>query len=441
MSGKGNTFRLSARARRAKRQPITYLMTQALMNPDVISLAAGLVDYDTLPGPDAACLLHELLSDPATAQVALQYGTTEGLRELRETLLEHLCALDGVRPDEINVTPDDVIITGGSQQLLFILSDILIDPGDIVVTAWPSYFVFTGTLESVGAEVRCVDMDEHGILPASLDGLLARLDAEGQLARVKMVYLVSYHQNPTGITLSADRRPEVVEIVRKYSRDHRILLLEDAAYRELTFEGTPPPSIKRFDRANDTVALLQTFSKPFAPGIRIGYGLLPRDLVEPVVVQKGNHDFGSANLCQHLALAAMRTGVYGRHVEDLCAAYAAKRNVMLASLEEHLGDVESLHWTRPAGGLYVYVTLAENVDAGAEGALFARALGEGMIYVPGEYCFGPDPSREIPRNTIRLSYGVGTIEQIRTGIERLARAIRSILSGQEKQPATKPAQA
>lgn len=428
MSGNGNEFRLSARALRAQRQPISYLLGQALMNPDVISLAAGLVDYDTLPGADAACLLDGLLRDPATARPALQYGTTEGLRELRETLLGHFCALDGVRPDEINVTPDDVIITSGSQQLLFILSDILIDPGDIVITAWPSYFVFTGTLESAGAEVRCVDMDEHGIVPASLDALLARLDAEGQLQRVKMVYLVSYHQNPTGITLSADRRPEVLEIVRRYSRDHRILLLEDAAYRELTFEGTPPPSMKRFDLGNETVALLQTFSKPFAPGLRTGYGLLPRDLIEPVINQKGNHDFGSANLCQHLALAAMRSGVYGRHVEELCTAYAAKRDAMLAALEEHLGDVEGLHWTRPTGGLYVYVTLPETVDAGADGALFQRALDEGMLYVPGEYCFGPDPSREIPRNTIRLSYGVGTPDQIRIGIERLARAIRATLA-------------
>ncbi len=428
MSGDGNAFRLSARAKRAHRQPISYLLTQALTNPDVISLAAGLVDYDTLPGADAACLLDEMLRNPATAQAALQYGTTEGLGELRETLLGHLCALDGVRPEDINVTPDDVIVTGGSQQLLFILGDILIDPGDIVITAWPSYFVFTGTLESAGAEVRCVDMDEQGILPASLDALLARLDAEGQLQRVKMVYLVSYHQNPTGITLSADRRPEVVEIVRRYSRDHRILLLEDAAYRELTFEGTPPPSMKHFDPDNDTVALLQTFSKPFAPGMRIGYGLLPHDLIEPVVIQKGNHDFGSANLCQHLALAAMQTGVYGRHVEELCAAYAVKRDAMLAALDEHLGDVDGLHWTHPSGGLYVYVTLPDRVDAGADGALFQRALDEGMLYVPGEYCFGPDPLRDIPRNTIRLSYGVGAPDRIRTGIERLARAIRSILA-------------
>ncbi len=420
-------FRLSQRARRTSEQPISYLLTQALTNPDLISLAAGLVDYETLPAQPSAELLAELLADPATARAALQYGTTCGLAELREVLLEHLAGLDGVQPSELGVSADDVVLATGSQQLLFMITDVLVDPGDIVITAWPSYFVYTGALETFGAEVRCIDMDDDGVVPESLDAVLAELDAAGRLDRVKIVYLVSYHQNPTGLTLAADRRQTVLDIVRKYSREHRILLIEDAAYRELTYEGSPPPSIKRYDTRNEHVALLQTFSKPFAPGLKTGYALLPGDLVEPIIHQKGNHDFGSANFCQHLLLAAMRKGVYSRHLEQLRRQYASKRDAMLEALDEHLGDFApgETHWTKPAGGLYVYLTLPGEFETGRGGELFKLALAEGVLYVPGEYCYGPDPTRRVPRNTIRLSFGVPTPEDIRTGIARLAHAIRS----------------
>lgn len=419
-------FHFSQRARRTQAQPISYLMEQAVCNTELISLAAGLVDYTTLPGDDTAELLREILTQPATARAALQYGTTEGLAELRAELLCHFEKLNDWKSADIHVSTDDLIITTGSQQMLFILGDVLIDPGDIVLTAWPSYFVFTGTLTAQGAEVRGIDMDEQGIRPEALEATLRKLSDSGDLQRVKMLYLVSYHQNPTGITLSAERRPQIYEIIRRFSAEHRILILEDAAYRELTYQGTPPPSIKKYDTTNEYVALLQTFSKPFAPGVKCGYALLPHDLVEPVVLQKGNHDFGSANLTQHLMLAAMRTGVYRHHVNELCANYAHKRDVMLEALEEQLGDIgDGVHWTRPNGGLYIYLTLPEAVDTGRDSQLFGRAIEEGVLYVPGSFCYGPDPTRPIPNHQMRLSFGVAEPDEIRTGIERLARAIKA----------------
>lgn len=426
MTDTTNTFGFSARAMRARVQPISFLMAQGVENPDVISLAAGLVDYETLPAAKIAALVDQTLADPAAARAALQYGTTAGYEPLRHALLAHAARLDGWQPGEMNLTADDVVVTAGSQQLLFILSDVLIDPGDIVITSWPSYFVYTGTLEALGAEVRCVDMDADGMIPDSLDAVLSALADAGDLRHVKIVYVVSYHQNPTGITLAEHRRERIAEIVRKYSRGHRILLLEDAAYRELTFEGDPPASMKRFDPSNEYIAVLQTFSKPFAPGLKTGYGLLPRDLVDPVVLQKGNHDFGSANFCQHVIARAMDQGVYARHVAALCRVYAAKRDAMLDALDEHLGDLPGCTWTRPSGGLYIFMTLGETFETHAEGPLFKRAIEEGVLYVPGEYCYGPDPTRTVPRNTIRLSYGVCPIEQIPTAIAALARAIRAV---------------
>jgi 2-aminoadipate transaminase len=421
-------FGFSARAGRASMQPISFLMAQAVTNPDLISLAAGLVDYQTLPAAQTRRLADELLRDEAAARIALQYGTTEGLAELREALLEHMAGLDGLTPADLGATPDDVVVSTGSQQLLQILTDILVDPGDIVITAWPSYFVFTGTLEAAGALVRCVDMDDGGVIPEALEALLQELADHGELYRVKMIYLVPYHQNPTGITLARERREPILNLVREFSREHRILLLEDAAYRELTFRGSPPRSIKSYDTGNEYVALLQTFSKSFSPGMKTGYGLLPRDLVEPVILQKGNHDFGSVNLCQHLLLSALRTGVYQEHVRALCDAYALKCAATLEALQEHLGDSAPgrTHWTRPNGGLYVYLTLPEEIDTGRDGALFAKAIAEGVLYVPGEYCYGPDPSRTIPRNTMRLSYGVADVADIHRGVQRLARAVKSV---------------
>ncbi len=421
------SFHLSQKATRTNEQPITYLMAQAVSNPNMISLAAGLVDYDSLPVPESEQLMSGLLSDPALGRIALQYGTTHGLTELRRTLLTHLESLDNVSASQLNATAEDIIITTGSQQMLFVLTDILIDPGDIVITEWPSYFVYTGLLESAGAIVRGVDMDEHGMIPHKLDELIAQIADEGQLHRLKMVYTCDYHQNPTGLTLSEDRRPLVLDIVRKWSADPtasgRILLLEDAAYRELTYEGAVPHSIKRHDGGNEHVALLQTFSKPFSPGFKTGYGLLPRDLVEPALAQKGNHDFGSNNLSQHLLLAAMKSGLYAQHVATLCKVYAAKRDAMLAALDEHMTSVKGATWTRPTGGLYVYMTLDPAVHTGRSSPLFERCLKEGVLYVPGGYCYGPDATRTVPQNTMRLSFGVSTIEQIHEGIKRLARAI------------------
>jgi 2-aminoadipate transaminase len=422
-------FALAERARRADDQPISYLMSKALANPQLISLAAGFVDYHTLPTEPLAEQAAAILGDAEAGQIALQYGTTEGLAPLRQRAFEHLAALDNLSPEALPGTADDIIVTNGSQQMLHLLTDVLIDPGDVVLAAWPSYFVYTGALDSFGAVVRAVDTDEHGLIPEKLDRLLAGLSKANQLPRVKLIYTCSYHQNPTGLTLSTERRKQLLDIVQKYSTQHRILLVEDAAYRELTYgQAETPPSIKRFDEDNAHVALLQTFSKPFAPGLKLGYGLLPSDLIEPVKRSKGGRDFGSANLCQHLMLRSIETGRFDEHVATLRETYRERRDAMLAALQHELGDFADMTWTHPTGGLYVWLTLPEAIDTGADGPLFDRALDEGVLYVPGQYCYPPDPTREVPRNSMRLSFGVPTVEQIHEGIARLARAVRQVLA-------------
>lgn len=418
---------LSARARRAVDQPISYLMSEALGRPGLISLAAGFVDYDTLPADPVRQLCDQVLGDDAAARAALQYGTTLEQTPLRDTLYRHMATLDGCDPTDYPGSPAQVVVSTGSQQLLHLLADLLIDPGDIVITGWPSYFVYTGALSAFGAAVRGVDLDHHGMVSEKLDALLGRLDGEGQLPRVKVLYLCTYHQNPTGLSLSANRKRAIFDIVARYSAKagHRILIVDDAAYRELTYEGEPAASFMPLDADNQHVALLQTFSKPFAPGLKTGYGLLPADLIDPVILNKGGRDFGSANFLHALLDRALRTGVYAEQVKRVCAGYRAKRDAMLGALDHHLGGVPGVSWTKPTGGLYVWLTLPETIDTGRHGRLFKMALAAGMLFVPGEYCFPDDATRAVPGHTMRLCYSVPDAEQIHEGVARLAGAVKA----------------
>ena len=275
-------FSLSRRATRTTAQPIGELMAMGVERKDVISLAAGLVDFGTLPSQDLASIAADLLQGAnRDAGVPLQYGTTEGHAELRGKLLSHIASLDGLTPADYHATAEDIVITSGSQQLLFLLTDVLVDEGDIVITAWPSYFVYTGALKGFGAEVRCVEIDSSGMKPESLEGLLETLKAEGRLDRVKIVYVQPDHQNPTGLSLAADRREPIARIVERFSINHRVLLIEDAAYRELT--STHP-----LEQSVSNIALRHGFNHlgRFSVEFRTRFGKSPKDLLAMGANQK-----------------------------------------------------------------------------------------------------------------------------------------------------------
>jgi 2-aminoadipate transaminase len=265
-------------------------------------------------------------------------------------------------------------------------------------------------------------MDENGMDTAALESLLETLNRRGELGRVKVIYTVDYFQNPTGLSLSTARRQKLVEIATRFSTDHRILILEDAAYRELRYDGPETPSVKRFDVHNEHVIYTGTFSKACAPGLKTGYALVPSDVKEAMLHLKGSHDFGSCNLAQHIVLELLKSGVYGRHVEDLRIRYRRKRDVILEALDREFGDVPGATWTVPHGGLFIWLTL-EGIDTGPRGGLVAAALEEGVMYVPGEYGHVPDESGRLPCNDCRLCFGVATAEQIVEGIRRLRSAV------------------
>lgn len=419
-------IKLSQRAGFAKEQAISYLMQQGIENPGVISLAAGFVDFASLPVREARESLASLLADQTKGEQALQYGTTQGSLRLRHRVHELFARLESVPAKELGAGLDRVLMTTGSQQLLSLLCEVLIDPGDICLVAGPTYFVFLGALQGVGGQAIVIPSDDNGMRMDLLEESLQQLETEGRLDRVKLIYLVSYYENPSGISLSTERRRQVVEIAKRWSKQQRILILEDAAYRELRYDGPEWPSVWSFDQGGENVIYTQTFSKSFAPGIRVGFGIIPSDLMTALCDRKGNEDFGSPNLMQHLLIEVLSRGRYESHVAEVQAAYRIKRDAMLAAADEFFADIPGTHWVHPHGGLYVWMSLPDDIATGFDSPLWDVAVHEeGVMYVPGELSYPIDmPNR--PRHQMRLSFGVQTPDGIRLGMQKLANAVRKV---------------
>jgi 2-aminoadipate transaminase len=417
----------STTARRTGDSPISDLMRRALAAPDLISLAAGFVDHASLPVEAMSRASASVLADPVEGKRALQYGTTIGDLHLRKALVAHLEQDERVAEGTFADVLDRTVVTNGSQQLLYLIAETLLDPGDIVLVESPTYFVFMGVLRSRGARVIGVTTDEGGLRLDALDATLATIEAQGNLNRVKLIYTISEHSNPSGLSLAADRRKPLVELARRWSTNQRIFILEDSAYRGLTYEGTEPPSVWRHDPDGQTVILARTFSKTFSPGLRTGYGILPKGLVAPVVNLKGNHDFGSAHFNQQVIERLMAEGEYARQVDRLRTTYRRKRDVFLEALDAHLAPLgDGISWTRPKGGLYVWLTLPEGIDTGRDGPLFTRGLEHGVLYVPGAYAFADEPA-PAPKNHARLTFGVTGEAGLAEGVRRLAAALAECL--------------
>jgi 2-aminoadipate transaminase len=418
---------LSRRSQWASGQAISYLMRQGVENPQCLSLAAGLVDGATLPVEIVRKAAGIVLGDQAWGRYALQYGHTSGAERLRKAIRTHLGVLEGGTVADLGIDLDQVILTNGSQQFLSLVAQVLLDPGDICLVAGPTYFVFLGTIAGVGARAVSVATDEDGMRPEALEAKLEELDASGQLGRVKLIYLVSDFENPSGYSLTAERRREIVENAQRWSRGHRIHVLEDAAYRELRYDGEPAPSVRSFDPDGETVIYAGTFSKSFSPGLRIGYGIAPKGLVEAICARKGNEDFGSAHLNQQLAATVLEEGWYASHVDVVRLGYRTKRDALLAAIDRHFAGLEGVSWVRPAGGLYVWMSLPRHVEAGFDSPLFeAAAKREQVMYVPGELCYGGEPA-ERPQHQMRLSFGVLDPASLEEAAARLSRAVRAVL--------------
>jgi len=414
---------LSKMGRRTTVPPISWLMHAALSRPKLISLAAGFTDNATLPVELSRRLLNGILRSPKTGRPALQYGITAGENNLRALTAKHLQKLD--RGHDRAHSPDRVIITGGSQQLLYMTLEALCDEGDLILVEDPTYFVFLSILQSRGLQARGIKLERDGVDLAHLEKVLEHLKKSGELRRVKALYLVTYFQNPTGVTTSLAKKRATLALLKKFERaaGHPLYLLEDAAYRELRFDhGADVPTALTLPGARERVIYTGTYSKPYAPGARIGFGILPEPLFTTVQRIKGNHDFGTANLLQQLLAGALESGLYDRHVAKVQKNYARKARVMKQALAEHFpANVEI--W-ESGGGLYFWARLPQGVSTGAKSKVFQTALKNDVLYVPGELCYADDPERTKPDNEMRISFGSASAENIRLGIARLGEVLR-----------------
>jgi len=405
-------------------------MKLALDKPELVSLAAGFVDQQSLPVEETTRAVEHVLGDAAGGRSSLQYGTTIGDEALRSLLVERLEQGHGVAAGTYRDAVARTVVTTGSAQLIYLVGEALLNPGDIVLVESPTYFVFLGPLETRGARAVRVAIDGQGLRIDALEEALSRIQAEGQLDRVKLIYTIPEHANPTGISLAEDRRKPLLDLANRWSKiaGRRIFVLEDAAYHGLSYGRPEAKSIWSLDSGADTVILARTFSKTFSPGLKMGYGVLPHDLVDPILRLKGNHDFGSSNFAQRLLHRVIAVGDYDRHVERLRDIYGRKRDVFLDALDRFLRPFQGeVTWTRPQGGLFVWITMPEGIDTGFDGPLFARCLAEGVIYVPGEFAFAPEPG-PLPRNHLRLTFGVPDEDALVEGARRLAEAVCATLT-------------
>jgi DNA-binding transcriptional MocR family regulator len=365
--------------------------------PEVVSLAGGMPYLSALPLDVVGDSLARLVAE--RGDVALQYGSGQGEPGLRERILEVMA------PQQVTAHRDDVVVTTGSQQALDFVTRIFVDPGDVILAEAPSYVGALGVFNAYQADVVHVPMDDDGLIPEALEQTLAELARAGR--RVKFLYTVPNHHNPAGVTLSAPRRPQIVDIAQR----HHVLVLEDDPYGLLGFDGDPLPSLQALNP--EGVIYLGSFSKTFAPGFRVGWAVAPHAVREKLVLASEAAILCPSNFSQ-LAVSTYLDNHDWRHQVSVFRELYRDRSE--ATLDALADLVPRAHWTVPRGGFYVWVTLPEGLDATA---MLPRAVTERVAYVPGTAFYADGQGR---RN-MRLSYCYPTPERIREGVRRLAGVI------------------
>lgn len=369
--------------------------------PEVVSLAGGMPFVTGLPPELIADAFGRMMAK--LGPQALQYGSGQGIPALREQILE-VMALEGIR-----ASVDDIVVTTGSQHALELVTKLFINPGDVVLAEGPSYVTAMVVFNSFQADINHVPMDEYGLIPEALRQAIARLKAARKT--IKFLYTIPSFSNPAGVTLTWERRLEVLEICRNNS----ILVLEDNPYGLLYFDSPPPQAMRSVDE--DGVVYLGTFSKTLAPGFRVGWALAPHAIREKLILANEAAVLSPSSFSQLMISEYLGTADWKGQISSFRDIYRERRDAMLSALAEYLPQ---LSWTLPNGGFYVWVTLPSHMDSKA---MLPRAVKELVAYTPGT-AFYADGSG---RNNIRLAFCYPTPDFIREGIRRLSVVINGEL--------------
>jgi len=367
--------------------------------PEVISLAGGWPDTSTFPADSYAALMSTVATESCAR--ALQYGPTEGLSLLKSCIAQVMGA------EDIEIDVDELLVTTGGQQVIDLVCKTLLDPGDVVVCEAPTYPGAVPTFCAYEATVVQVAMDRDGMRVDELEATLEELERSGR--RPKFIYTVPTFHNPAGVTLSLERRRDLVRI----ASERELLVLEDNPYGLLRYEGSPLPTLRSLD--DEFVIYASTFSKILSPGVRLGWAAAPAPVLEKMNVGKQASDLCSSSISQYFVGAYFDSGPWEDYVRSLIEIYRRRRDAMLDALAEHFP--REAEWTHPQGGLFIWATLPDYIDTTD---LLARALDEHVAFVPGRAAFLDGRGG----SSMRLNFsGVGE-DQIREGIHRLGEVVR-----------------
>lgn len=364
---------------------------------DVISFAGGLPFIGGLDAADITSAMDTVIQDSYAE--AFQYGETEG-RETLKLMLVDLMVEEGLRAEA-----EHIVITTGSQQALDLLGRIFIDPGDRIVLEGPTYIGALAAFRPADPRITTVRLDDAGM---QVELLAGELDSHPDPAP-KFVYVVPNFHNPGGVTMSPERRKMLLELAEE--RD--LLIIEDNPYGLLRFEGEPYEPLASHNRRR--VVYVGTLSKIISPGIRTGWAVAPAPIVERLATLKQGVDLCSSNLNQMFAEQYIRLGLWRKNLDRLKPIYRARRDAMLAALEEHFPG--EARWTRPEGGLFIWVTLPEYIDTSK---MLPLAVLQKVAFVPGSAFFADGSGA----NNMRLNFSFATEEKIDEGVKRLGKVIK-----------------
>ena len=375
--------------------------------PEVVSLAGGAPYISALPLDAVGEMLGRLGSEHGAT--TLQYGIGQGTLELRERICD-MMALSGIDVT-CGASPEDVVVTVGGQQALDLVARLFLDPGDVVLAEGPTYVGALGVFQSAQARVVHVPMDEDGLVPAALEEAIAEVARSGR--RAKFLYTIPTYQNPAGVTLTEERREQVLDICERAG----LLVVEDDPYSQLGFDGEPPLPLRA--RRRDGVFYLSTFSKTFAPGLRVGWILAPHAVRDKLVIANEANVLCPSPFAQAAVTTYLSTMPWREQLKTYREIYRERRDALLSALSDMMPAGTT--WTHPSGGLFVWATLPEGLDAKA---MVPRAINARVAYVPGVGFYADGSGTR----DLRLNFSFSAPDRIREGVRRLTGVIEQELA-------------
>ena len=374
--------------------------------PGVISLAGGLPYPGLFPVEEVQDVVRTVLE--REGKQALQYGPTEGDERLLNFLVDLM-----KEQENAEVERENFLIVSGSQQALDLIGKLFINPGDPIIVGLPTYLGALQAFNGYRAKFIGVPLDKNGMDVDKVEEILKEYKGRGE--RIKFIYVVPDFQNPSGITMSYERRRKLLSIAEEYNT----VIVEDSPYRELRYEGEDIPMIGAMDKKGYALSL-HTFSKIFAPGTRLGWIIANKVIIDKLVMAKQPVDLCSPPFNQAIVYEFCSRGLLKTHIEKIVKYYRKKRDIILEAMDKYMPKEEGIYWTHPEGGMFLWVTLPENIDAEE---LFPKAIEKKVAYVVGS-AFHFDRSG---KNTMRLNFSYPTEEQLEEGIKRLAVLLKEVL--------------